>query len=192
MKDEYWISSRFLRVGIGLAAAVWILVMPHHLTAQNRCGGDIWPEPVRQILKNKYSDWRPVNIEDLSAEHQQYWLHSLSGADCPGLAAGHFESKTSLSYALSLMPKQPGGLGLRIIVIRKGKGGIYQDMLLEKVDVAVNPYVVYSVPPGTYYTTEEAEKVQLELDGFQVERMEAAAVLYFWEKGIYRKAYVSN
>jgi hypothetical protein len=144
------------------------------------------PEPVKQILASKHPEWRLLKLADLTNEQQGYWLESTHKLECPGMAVGHFESKTQWSYVLSLVPRDQKQSGWRLLVIKKGKSGKYYGQLLDK-DVQTIHIVVSTVPPGKYGDYyDETESLNLTLDGFLLEVAgKSHPALYYWKNGSY-------
>ena len=120
------------------------------------------------------------------------WRRSLNRFDCPGIAMGHFERKSELSYAFSMKPRNPRQTGWRLVVISKTRQGAYRGGVLGQTDERVPPYVIYAVPPEEYTDAFETESVKLRLDGLQVEQMEAGAMLFYWKEGQYRSLILSE
>ncbi len=174
-----------------LAWAVTILPADRLLAARRPakdfCANPPLMEPVKKLLSLKYyQQWRPIAIHDLSPPHQRMWRRSLNRFDCPGIAMGHFEWKSELSYAFSMKPRDPRQTGWRLVVISKTRQGTYRDRVLGQTDERVPPYVIYAVPPEEYTDAFETESVTLRLDGLQVEQMESGAMLFYWKEGQYR------
>ena len=174
-----------------LFSAAGLLTVPPAQAAKKPpkdfCANPPLVEPVKKLLTLKYyQEWRPIALGDLSKPHQRMWRRSLNRFDCPGIAMGHFERKTELSYAFSLMPRDPRKTGWQLIVIGKAGQGGYRDRVLGRTEERVPPYVIYTVPPEEYTDAFETESVRLKLDGLQVEQMEAGAMLFYWREGQYR------
>jgi len=155
--------------------------------ARDFCANPPLVEPIKRLLSLKYyQQWRPIAIHDLPPPHQRMWRRSLNRFDCPGIAMGHFEWKSELSYAFSMKPRDPRQTGWRLVVISKTRQGTYRDRVLGQTDERVPPYVIYAVPPEEYTDAFETESVKLRLDGLQVEQMESGAMLFYWKEGQYR------
>src|SRR5712692_6588374 len=73
------------------------------------------PQEIQSKLEKDYPDWRPEKLDSLDDNDRGLWLKAHPH-DCPGIAIGHFESKTELSYAFLLISK-PGRqrLGFRVV-----------------------------------------------------------------------------
>lgn len=154
--------------------------------AKDFCANPPLMEPIKKLLSLKYyQQWRPIAIYDLPPPHQRMWRRSLNRFDCPGIAMGHFERKSELSYAFSMKPRDPRQTGWRLVVISQTRQGTYHDRVLGQTDERVPPYVIYVVPPEEYTDAFETESVKLRLDGLQVEQMESGAMLFYWREGQY-------
>ncbi len=157
------------------------------------CDGIAVPEPVLQALAHQFSAWRALRLSDLDPSHQGFWLDSKHGRSCPGIAIGHFESKSRLSYAFLLIPKQSSGAGYKLVVVSDTKRTPYNIKVLEEENHPGKiSTVVYSVSPGKYSDAEEEVSVQIPMQGIQSEQMEVGAVLFYWKNGKYHSLVVSN
>src|SRR5438094_639309 len=112
------------------------------------------PEPVQQILAQKFPGWRVWGSSDLTKEEREHWSKSKNTSDCPGLAVGHFENKEYLSYAFSLVPVDAEKRGWRLIVLTRNKEAAYQEKIIDKHDDLTGTGVLYKAPPGKYMDPE--------------------------------------
>ena len=162
-----------------------------HATA---CDESTLPASVRDLLKAKFSDWRPKQVSDMDADDQQVWLTAVHGKECPGIVVGRFESADELSYAVLLVPKSNPSGGHKVVVISKSAPkSTYTWKLLDHAEgQTYSGLVISKAAPGKYSDLENNKSIQLKLDGIQVEWMEKGAVLYFWSEGRYRKIVVSD
>jgi len=160
---------------------------------QDACDKLSFPVEVEQLLAAKFPSWRVLRIGDLADPHdRELWLKG-NPKECPGIAAGHFESKAHVSYAALLIPRDLGRPGYRLVVVTTDRKGQYRAVVLEKSDNPIpRAEVVYRVPPGKYFDAQRLRSVQLALDGIQKERMEAGATLYYWKGGQYHRLIVSE
>jgi hypothetical protein len=142
---------------------------------------------LKQILAKKYLTWQAVKLSDLFEEQKQAWLESQYHRDrCPGIAIGHFESKTDLSHAIMLFKK---GVGEKLIVASKNKETFRLTVLIE---TEYGPNTVYTVPPGKYKDMYEDESVTLTLDGIQLGVYEKHARMFYWKKGRYNSLVIMD
>jgi hypothetical protein len=141
------------------------------------------PTSIQEILQRKFSAWKILTLKDLSKEDQGFWARSEKRNQCPGMAFGHYEVKTSFSFVLSLVPQNGKLTGGRLVIFSPEEKTRYQEDVLEKRDGPSNPLVVYTVPPGRYWNDERTKSLQLSIEAFQSEAKEEGAFLYFWEGG---------
>jgi hypothetical protein len=163
-------------IGLTLFGTIGLAEQP----SKDPCEGIVLPEALVQTLAKKYPSWQAVKLSDLFEEQKQAWVESQYHRDrCPGIAVGHFESKTGLSYAILLFKKD---VGEKLVVASKNKGTFRLTVLTE---TEYGPDTVYTVPPGKYEDMYEEDKVTLSLDGFQLEVYEKGARMFYWKKGKY-------
>ena len=161
------------------------------------CDPAVLPSEIQTKLEKSYPDWQPERIENLYEDDRQFWIKAHPN-DCPGIAIGHFESKTELSYALLLVSKPDRKLpGLRILVFsRPGPSAPYVAHLVSKWDTGTfyegSDQVIATVPAGHYEEAIGPKKVQTDLDGIWYEVMEKGAILYYWKNGRYHELVTSD
>jgi hypothetical protein len=172
--------------GLIVCGAVVLAAEPQ----KDPCDSVSLPEALKQMLAKKYPTWQAAKLSDLFEEQKQAWLESQYHRDrCPGIAIGHFESKTDLSYAIMLFKK---GVGEKLIVASKKKG-IYRAVVLIESERGYDySNTVYTVQPGKYKDVYEDESVTLTLDGFQLEVYEKHARMFYWKKGKYRSLVIMD
>jgi hypothetical protein len=159
--------------------------------AKDPCDDVLLPEPVRQLLVEKFPKGRALKLFDLSREKQDLWLDSKRRDNCPGIATGNFETKVRLSYALVLIPINKDQPGFKFVVVNVKESSINFKLLYE-TDRPSNYPVIYRVPPGKYLDWQRTRSVQLSLDGIQLEQMEVRAILYYWKDGRYNELVVMD
>jgi hypothetical protein len=161
--------------------------------AANPCDISVLPKEIQTTLEKSYPDWKPERLENLSQYYRRFWLKDHPN-DCPGIAIGHFESKSELSYALFLVPgpdrKQPGAS--IVVFSRTGPTIPFVSHLVFKWDVG-NFYghsdlVISKIAAGRYGDPQ----VLIDLDGVLYEAMEKASSLYYWKNGQYHGLSVSD
>jgi len=160
--------------------------------AANPCDISVLPKEIQTTLEKSYPDWQPERLENLSQYCRRFWLKDHPN-DCPGIAIGHFESKSELSYALFLVPrpdrKQPGAS--IVVFSRTGPTIPFVSHLVFKWDVG-NFYghsdlVISKIAAGRYGDPQ----VLIDLDGVLYEAMEKASSLYYWKNRQYHVLSVS-
>lgn len=156
--------------------------------AENPCDLNLLPEQVKTIIENTFSDWRPWDLSDLTEEERRVWdKRRAEQLWCPGIAIGNFDHAASVSYAFSLVPREPADRGWRLIVIRKNESGEYEHISIRERDDLTGTGFLYKVPPGRYEDVYESQSVLLSLDGFRYETVGKGAMLFYSEAGVYRK-----
>jgi hypothetical protein len=176
---------------------VTITALAARARATDPCDLSAIPEEVQTILQSSYHDWQPERVEHLYDDDRQFWIKAHPN-DCPGIAIGHFESNTQLSYALLLISKPDRKRpGLRILVFsRAGATAPYVSHLLSKWNIGLfyegSDQVIATVPPGVYKEAIGPHKAQIDLDGLWYETMEKGAMLYYWKGGRYHELVTSD
>jgi cytochrome c-type biogenesis protein CcmE len=157
------------------------------------CDNTPLPDEVRQLLAQKFPSWLTARFGDLSDEEQNQWQNSKQRGLCPGIAKGHFESPTSFSYALLLVPTNPETLGFKIVVAGK-KSGKYELKVVEDIEnFSYAGNAIYTLPPGKYQDFYQEKTVTLTLDAFQWEIIyKGKAIMYYWKGGSYRTLITSD
>jgi hypothetical protein len=155
------------------------------------------PQQIQSKLEKNYPDWQPEKLENLYEDDRKFWIKAHPN-DCPGIAIGHFESKTEPSYALLLVSrpdrKRPG---FRILVFsHTGPSAPYVAHLVSKWDVGTfyegSDQVIATVPPGHYEEASGPRKVLIDLDAIWYEVMEKGAILYYWKNGRFHELVTSD
>ena len=178
-------------------SALLLGVLPLASRAADSCDLSVLPKEVRTELDKNYSDWQPERLEHLYDDDREFWIKPHPN-DCPGIAIGHFESKTELSYALLLISKPDKKRpGLRILVFsRTAASAPYVSHQICKWNIGLfykgSDQVIETVPPGHYEEAIGPHKAQLGLDGLSYETMEKGAILYYWNGGRYRELITSE
>lgn len=151
------------------------------------------PAPVIELLKTKFSDWRPKQVSDLDADDRELWVKAHA-KECPGTIVGQFESKDRLAYTVLLLPKSRPTGGYQLVVFNKGRtGDNYDWKVLDHADgQTYTGLVISKALPGKYSDFAGRKSIQTRLDGVYVEWIEKGANLYYWSAGRYHKLQVSE
>ena len=114
------LNSKWRRALLLLVSGVIVLMSVGGMRAQssNPCAETNLPNPVLDMIRTKFSGWRPKNVADLDAEDRELWLKPHLN-DCPGIAVGHFESPDRLTHALLLVPQSNLSGGYKLVVFSK-------------------------------------------------------------------------
>ncbi|HUK48802.1 MAG TPA: hypothetical protein VLW06_14460 [Terriglobales bacterium] len=157
------------------------------------CATVALPAKVRQLLHDKYRDWRPKTTTDLDEDDQRTYFQEYPHS-CPGIAIGHFEEPDQRSYAIFLVPKTGVENRYKIVVFAQGEGSAeYHVSILDHGPSTPNSGVVISkVLPGKQTGFDETKSVALKLDGVNVEWLEKSSVLYYYSRGKYHSLQTSD
>jgi hypothetical protein len=148
---------------------------------------NVLPPSAQSLVAGKFPSWRTRLLSDLESYDHELWTKAHPH-ECPGIAAGHFEEPDSLAYALVLVPKSDAHGGYKIVVLTKSATpDTYSVKILDhgRPGGGSSP-VVSRLRPGTYPDFEGTTSVRMTLDSINVEWLEAAAVVYYWQNGRYR------
>jgi hypothetical protein len=165
--------------------------------AANPCDISILPREIQTKLEKNYPDWQPEKLKNLYEDDRHFWTEAHPN-DCPGIAIGHFESKTEFSYALLLVSKpERKRPGLRILVFsRLGPSAEYILRVISRYDTGDfyegSDQVIATVPAGHYEEAQGPKRVDVDLDGISYEVMEKGAILYYWRNGRYHELVTSD
>lgn len=187
--------TRFVPPSLILSLLLMAFCAPSN--AADPCHLSVLPKEIQAKLQKDYPDWQPERIENLYEDDRQLWTNTHPH-DCPGIAIGHFESKTDVSYALLLVSK-PGQKrpGLRIVVFsRTGAFSPYVSHLISKYDSGTfyegSDQVIATASAGHYEEAMGPKKIEIDLDGIWYEVMEKGAILYYWKNGRYHQLVTSD
>jgi hypothetical protein len=170
---------------------ILLAFVPVSLAQSGRC--DLLPSQAKVLLDQRFPDWRPKHLSDLSGYDKKLWLETHPKG-CPGIAVGHFEQPDRVGYAVLLIPKSGHTASYKIIVLSKGSDE-YAVRLLDHAEGTTysdSGLVISKEPHGTYSEFGDTKSVRLKLDGVNVEWLEKSSVLYYWEHGKYRSIQTSD
>jgi len=168
-----------------------LAVVPASLAQSNVCG--FLPSDAKLFLNQRFPDWRPKNLSDLSGYNRKLWLETHA-KECPGIAVGHFEQPDRVAYAILLVPQTGHTASYKVIVLSKGSDQ-YALKLLDHAEGSTysdSGLVISKEPHGTYSEFGDTRSVQLKLDGVSVEWLEKSSVLYYWSRGKYQSMQTSD
>ncbi len=165
--------------------------------AADPCDVSALPQEVQRKLEKNYPDWQPERLEHIYEDDRPLWI-KVHPNECPGIAVGHFESKTELSYALLLISKPDRKrLGFRLVVFsRTGPSNPYVSHLVSTWNIGLfyqgSDDAISTVPPGRYEEAIGPKNVQTNLDAIFFETFEKGAAVYYWKNGRYHELIVSE
>lgn len=138
---------------------------------------------VDESLQKSFPGWRIVSLEDLRLDDQGLWAKAHSD-DCPGVASGHFQSRTSQALAVTAFRASDGGLQ-QMLLVANTNDGKYTLRVLDSPQKVAYLSVVSRVPSGEY-SGSTGKKVKVQGDSILYEAIESGSVLYYFEHGKYR------
>jgi|GEM_PF-1102657 hypothetical protein len=178
-------------------SALLLGVLPLTSRAADSCDLSVLPKEVRTELDKNYSDWQPERLEHLYDDDRELWIKAHP-TDCPGIAIGHFESKSELAYAILLISKPDRKRpGFRLVVFsRNGPSAPYVAHLATKWHIGLyyqgSDEVIATVPRGQYGEAISPKKAHTDLDSILCETLEKGASLFYWKNGRYRELITSE
>jgi hypothetical protein len=159
--------------------------------AHDEVCNDLLPQEAQAELQKEFPSLYPERVSDLSTEYQQAW-GKQHPQECPGIAVGHFQTASKLSYAVLLVGSKGGLSGSRLMVFSQGAGGAWKATKLSEEGVAYHYEAVYKRPPGKYTGAKKTTSVRLALDGVQMEAFDSGATLYYWSNGRFHSLVTSE
>jgi hypothetical protein len=161
--------------------------------AADPCDLSLLPRELQTELAKTYPDSQLERLENLSEYYRQSWLKEHPN-DCPGIAIGHFESKSELSYALFLVPRpdrERPGASIVVFSRIRPTARFVSHLVFRWNDgnfCIPSDLVISKVAAGKY----GGPKVLIGLDGVLYEAMEKASSLYYWKNGRYQGLSISD
>jgi hypothetical protein len=147
---------------------------------------DSVPKEIEAALKTSYRDWEIQTFTNLGPTEKAKWTKT-NQSDCPGIATGHFTSKSLLDYVLLLIPKDSKKLGYKVLLFSPKNGGfVITPVTKGRAHARSHDGVWNGNKPGGYATYNAAgEKVDsaFKLDLIAVETREDSTELFYWSKG---------
>ena len=161
--------------------------------SKDPCENTVIPKEVLQLVTDRFPSWHVLRFSDLYPDRQEDWLRSQYREQCPGIAAGHFETKASLSHAMLLIPNDKTKNSFRLVVVHSKHGRLDLKVLIDAPchNCRWHDEVVYRLPPGKYEDFYQEKTIVLTNEGFQWETSKGAW-LFYWKKGQYHKIITSD
>jgi hypothetical protein len=185
---------RFVPFVLTIAAVMAMFAAPP-LGAQEQvlaCQDSVLPGGVRALLASQFADWRVQTAADLQQDYRKEWMAKRPAA-CPGIAAGEFEGKASLSYALLLIPRQKGLQGYRLVVVSPGSHDSFSVVMLEQSDAYIPTGTgIYRIDPGLQFNEEKFSTFKLRSEGIYLETKDQPGFIYYWKRGHYQRVLESD
>lgn len=176
-----------------LVIAAIVAAMPiSELAQESRVFSTALPPALLDQMRVKFRGWRPEQISDLGTDDHKLWREAHP-KECPGVAVGHFKNSATVSYALLLLRESNPTGGYKLLIATKNSRDTYEFDLLDHNDTQRAAGMVISrAKPGKYSDFERTESVDIMLDAVNVEWIEAADVLYYWNGHQYRTLQTSD
>jgi hypothetical protein len=109
------------------------------------CQIDMIPKDIRGTLERRFYGWKIQESTNLVPRARQKWA-SIAPLACPGIATGHFEDTRSVSYALLLVPIDPGANGYKFVMFTPPPGqSFYGFKMLEQGAVNASTFFIHTV-----------------------------------------------
>lgn len=165
---------------------IFLALAPASRAQSNVCQDSVFPLPAKQVLDQRFPDWRPKRTADLSAYDKKLWLETHP-KECPGIAVGHFERPDRVAYAILLVPKSGHRASYKIIVL----SDVVDEYAVRLLDHAEGSggsdsgLVISKETHGTFSDFGNTKSVRLKLDAVNVAWLEKSSVLYYWSHARY-------
>jgi len=127
-------KPRCLRASACLAVLVLLGAVAFARSHDELCA-DLLPSDTRDTLRTQFPDLYPQRVSDLSSEYQEAWLKEHP-QECPGVAVGHFQSLSKMSYAVLLVGSKGSLSGSKLVVMTQGPNGAWKVTKLSEETMA--------------------------------------------------------
>jgi hypothetical protein len=145
---------------------------------------DALPDDAAASLKSQFPTFYPEKVSDLSPEYQEVWLKDHPH-ECPGIAVGHFQSPSKVSYAVLLIGSRGSLSGSKLVVLSQSAGGWKATKLTEET-VAYHYEAVSNVTQG------KLRRSSASLDRIRFKEFDGGATVYSWSGGRFHKVTVKE
>lgn len=109
------------------------------------CQIDAIPKDIRGTLERRFYGWKVQESINLLPQTRQKWA-AITPLACPGIATGHFEDSRSVSYALLLIPVDPGVNGYKLVVFSAPAGqSFFGFKMLDQGALNASAFFIHSV-----------------------------------------------
>jgi hypothetical protein len=176
-----------------LGAVLALLAVTVMGSPEEACEGTPLPPTATRLLKSSFPGWRVKTLADLEPYYRRLWTKHHP-ADCPGVAAGHFESRGSLSYAVILVPPGVRSMGFKVVVLTESQDHrrFRERVVLDDHESDSSRHVVARVPPGRYCDAEGLNCINSSLDAFNLEYLESGILLYYFDRATFKSLQISD
>lgn len=136
---------------------------------------DLLPPEARASLQSQFPDLYPQKVSDLSTEYQQAWIKEHPN-ECPGIAEGHFQSRSKMSYAVVLVGSRGALSGSKLVVMTQNASGAWKTLKLEEETISYH-YEAVSKAPGK----------NAALDRIRFKELDGGATVFSWNGARFHK-----
>jgi hypothetical protein len=148
------------------------------------------PKSAEGVLEAKLPGWKIVSASDLT-EHDRALWNAKHSHDCPGVAEGDYFGDRQVSYAVTLVNRQPTRT-LETLVVLKRHNGSFELTELSKAQEATRTLVVFRLRHDTFEDIETSERTRTTSDAIAYEDIAAGMLVYAWHDGKFKEIHISD
>ena len=148
------------------------------------------PKTAEGVLQAKLPGWKIVSPSDLTEHDRALWNAKHSHV-CPGIANGDYFGERHVSYAVTLINRQPTKM-LQTLVVLRPRDGSYELIELSKVQEASRVLVVFRQRPATFEDVDAGERAKISSDSIAYEDIAAGMLVYAWQIDKFKEIHVSD
>lgn len=179
MSSRVWTAARRRpRLACAWLAIVLLLAVSASARSHEELCADLLSPDARDALRNQFPDLYPERVSDLSSEYQEVWLKEHP-QECPGIAAGHFQSLSKTSYAVLLIGSKGSLSGSKLVVMTPNAGGAWKVTRLSEESMAYHYEAVSKV---------SGAKPRGALDQIRFREFDGGSSTYSWTGARFHKA----
>jgi hypothetical protein len=148
------------------------------------------PKIAEGVLEAKLPGWKIVSPSDLT-EHDRVLWNAKHSHVCPGIANGDYFGDRHVSYAVTLINRQPTKM-LQTLVVLKPRDGSYELIELSKAQEASRVLVVFRQRPTAFEDIDAGERTKITSDSIAYEDIAAGMLVYAWFNNKFNEIHVSD
>ena len=148
------------------------------------------PKTAEGVLEAKMPGWKIVSPSDLTEHDRALWSAKHSHV-CPGIANGDYFGDRHVSYAVTLINRQPTKV-LQTLVVLKPHDDSYELIELSKAQEASRVLVVFRQRPAAFEDIEAGETTKITSDSIAYEDIAAGMLVYAWYNDKFKEIHVSD
>jgi hypothetical protein len=163
-----------------LSVTIFVLLTAHFFSghafarSHDELCVDVLPEDARAALQSQFAGFYPQKVSDLSTEYQQAWLKDHP-QECPGIAVGHFQSASKMSYAVLLVGSRGSLSGSKLVALSQTAKG-WKATKVEEEPVEYHYQAVAKLPRKGA------------LDRIQLKEFDGGSSVYSWAGGRFHRS----